>query len=617
MVKRPSRYTALRLVSLLAGLAVSTAMFLVSGSLTSPARAIPAQQNTPTPTNTPDVRPTVGFDPRSYSVNESDGSVELTVTVLTGSIPANREVDISYVTVPGTAQEGSDFTRAEGILTLTNTVEEETIEVTINSDSTSEGNEQFSVSLTVLDTTVARLELNSRLATVTIIDDDPITATPATRVFVDDAEPNETFDQAFTIAAEAAATCGLSLWPPGDIDFYRFSVKAGDFYRVFTDDLDPGLDTVLEVYNTTGGKVAENDDVSEIGQRRSEVAIQADANGFFFARIVNKDPGDLAGLTYCFQVDAIAQPTPTLTPTLLPTRQGSDACEPNGSLELACLIGENQQGNFNFIPPFNEGPDTDFYRLWVRPGITYTCETTQLSDVADTNIIFLDANGGDFNPQLGNNDKDINDRGSRLSYLSTYTGYLHIVVGPVNPVPLSEAPRHTYTLTCISSVAPTAVPTLPPRTPAPPGPGGGFQSPTPLATPLPSPTPFDFSFLTPSPVVPPAVTIQPLPTATPFAGGQQAATVNVTVYYDSNFNFMPEPAEGIVDVAVFLYDNATGRLIAFGYTNDEGRARFDSIATTGAIRVEVPFLNFRQIVGAGESNILLRVAPQPLPIGIP
>jgi hypothetical protein len=42
-----------------------------------------------------------------------------------------------------------------------------------------------------------------------------------------------------------------------------------------------------------------------------------------------------------------------------------------------------------------------------------------------------------------------------------------------------------------------------------------------------------------------------------------------------------------------------------------------SIATTGAVRVEVPFLNFRQIVGAGESNILLRVAPQPLPIGIP
>jgi hypothetical protein len=616
MLKRPS---TLRHVFLLAGLAVSTAIFLLSGSLTPPARAIPAQQNTPTPTNTPDVRPTLGFDPRTYSVNEGDGSVELTVRVLTGSIPANREVVISYFTVSGTAQGGSDFVSAQGTITLTSTNQDETIEVAINDDSTSEQNETFSVILSLSDTTTARLDPLSLQATVTIIDNDPITATPATRVFVDDAEPNETFNDAFTIAAEAAATCGLSLWPPGDVDFYRFSVKAGDFYRVFTDDLDPGLDTVMEVYNTTGGKVAENDDVNEIGQRRSEVAIQADANGFFFARIVNKDPGDVAGLTYCFQVDAISQPTATPTPTLLPTRQGSDACEPNGTLDRACLIGENQIGNFNFIPPFNEGPDNDFYRLWVRPGISYTCETTQLSDVADTNIIFLDSNGGDFNPQLGNNDKSINDRGSRLTFFSTYTGYLHILVGPVNPVPLNEAPRHTYSLTCTSSVEPTAVPTLPPRTPAPPGPGGGggFQSPTPLASPLPSPTPFDFTFLTPSPVVPPVVTIQPLPTATPFAGGQQAATVNVTVYYDSNFNFMPEPTEGIIDVAVFLYDNATGRLIAFGYTNAEGVARFESISTTGAIRVEVPFLNFRQIVGAGESNILLRVAPQPLPIGIP
>jgi hypothetical protein len=616
MDKRPS---PLRLVFLVAGLALSTAMFLMSGSLASPVQAVPMYQATNTPTNTPDVRPTVGFDPSTYSVNEGDGSVELTVRLLTGAIPANRNVVIAYVTVSGTAQEGSDFVRAEGTLTLTSTVDEETIEVTINNDTTSEQNETFSVFLTLQDTTAAILPDSRRQATVNIVDNDPITATPATRVFVDDAEPNETFNDAFTIAAEAAATCGLSLWPPGDVDFYRFSVKAGDFYRVFTDDLDPGLDTVLEVYNTTGGKVAENDDVNEIGQRRSEVAIQADANGFYFARIVNKDPGDVAGLTYCFQVDTIAQPTVTPTPTLLPTRQGSDPCEPNGSLAIACLIGENQVGNFNFIPPFNEGPDTDYYKLWVRPGITYTCETTELSDVADTNIIFLDANGGDFNPQLGNNDKSINDRGSRLTYFSTYTGYLHIVVGPVNPVPLDEAPRHTYSLTCTSSVAPTAAPTLPPRTPAPPGPGGGggFQSPTPLASPLPSPTPFDFSFLTPSPVVPPVVTIQPLPTATPFAGGQQAATVNVTVYYDGNFNFMPEPTEGIRDVAVFLYDNATGRLIAFGYTNDEGLARFESIATTGAIRVEVPFLNFRQIVGAGESNILLRVAPQPLPIGIP
>lgn len=468
-------------------------------------------------------------------------------------------------------------------------------------------------------------------ALLTIDEDDIATNTPppsqatATRIFVDDAEPNETFDDSFTIAVGAAATCRLTLWPPGDIDFYRFSVKSGSFYRVLTDDLSPGLDTVMEVFNTTGGRVAQNDDVGgteNIGDRRSEAIVRADADGFFYARVVNKDGTDPAGLTYCMQVEEVLEPSVTPTPTVLPVREGADDAEPNGRLELAYLLTENSQGNFNFVPPYNEGPDNDYYKLWVRPGITYTCETEIPADsVADTNIIFLDANGNDFNPQLGNNDKDINDRGSRLTYFSTYTGYLHILVGPVNPVPLAEAPRNTYTLSCVSEVAPTATPTLAPRPPQPPGTGGGgggvvVPTVTPMATLTEQPT-IDFSFLTPSPVVIPVVTIQPLPTATPFSGGQQAATVNVTVYYDSNFNFMPEPAEGIVDIAVFLYDNATGRLIAFGYTNAEGVASFPSVATTGAVRVEVPFLNFRQIVGAGESNILLRVAPQPLPIGIP
>ncbi len=74
-------------------------------------------------------------------------------------------------------------------------------------------------------------------------------------------------------------------------------------------------------------------------------------------------------------IEAMEQPTATPTPTLLPTRVGSDACEPNGTLTLACLFGENQSQQFNFVPPFREGPDQDFYRIWVKPGVTITCET--------------------------------------------------------------------------------------------------------------------------------------------------------------------------------------------------------------------------------------------------
>ena len=80
---------------------------------------------------------------------------------------------------------------------------------------------------------------------------------------------------------------------------------------------------------------------------------------------------------------------------------------------------------------------------------------------------------------------------------------------------------------------------------------------------------------------------------------------------------MPELTEGIIDVAVALYDNSNGQLIAYGYTNDAGMLTVSNISTAGAVRVVVPFLNYSQLVVGETANILLRVAPQPLPVGIP
>ncbi|HMT21844.1 MAG TPA: hypothetical protein PKE20_11480, partial [Promineifilum sp.] len=441
------------------------------------------------------------------------------------------------------------------------------------------------------------------------------TALTGTPIFVDLSEPNNTFEEAYQIQPDATATCQLTLWPPGDLDYFAFPVKSGTFYKILTEQLSPGIDTVLKIYNQTGQPIAENDDIGPAGQFQSQVIVQAGATGIYYARVVNKSPADAANKTYCLAIDAMDEPTPTPTPTLLPLRTGADACEPNGQLQLACLFGENQSQAFNFVPPFNDGPDQDFYRIWVKPGATITCETTELSSVTDTNMIFLGPNGEDFNPPLGNDDKAPGERGSRLSYTSTYTGWLNVLVGPVNPVPVAQSAQFTYTLACTSILPPTATPTSPPVSG---GGGGGVVPIAPTITPFPTPTQFDLSaILTPSPVVIPEVTIQPLPTATPALGQQNATTVNVTVFYDSNFNFTPEPNEGIIDVAVALYDNANGRLIAFGYTNQAGTVRFEAVPSSGAVRVEVPLLNYSQIVGPGETNIAVRVAPLPLPIGIP
>ena len=584
-----------------------------------------APTHTPTVLAIPDQLPQVGFAQATYTFAENAGTVAISVTINQApAAGAENNVVVAYSTLPGTAQPNIDFTPATGTLTFTSASQTtQTFNVTLLNNAVSTGERRLNLVLRLNTTGTATLARDS--AELIITEDDPTptptirpTAATGTPIFVDLTEPNDAFEEAYEVQPDATTTlCQLTLWPPGDLDFYTFAVKAGTYYQLTTSQLSPGIDTVLTVYNQRGQAVAENDDFGAAGDLASQLVVQADTTGMFFARVVNKSPADAANRTYCFAIDAMEQPTPTATATLFPTRTGSDICEPNGRLDIACLFGDNQSQQFNFVPPFNQGPDQDFYRIWVKPGVTITCETNQLSAVTDTNMIMLGPNGEDFNPQLGNDDKAPGDRGSRLTFTSFYTGWLHVLVGPVNPVPVEQAAQFTYTLACTSSVPPTATPTtafVPPTT----GGGGGGVIIAPTITPLPTPTPFDLSqLLTPSPVVIPEVTIQPLPTATPATGAQGATTVNVTVFYDSNFNFTPEINEGIENVAVALYDNTNGRLLAFGYTNKAGVVRFEAIPSSGAVRVEVPLLKYTQIVGTGESNIGLRVAPLPLPIGIP
>jgi len=610
MIKRFTRARFGHLFLIL--LSITVGLAYLGASLHPPTvGAIPAQQ-----TNLQ-----VGFTSTSFSVDEDDGPAVIQVQI-NQAPPAGQTVVVEYLTVSGTAIAGQDYTTTSGQLTFSNsTATTQSFNVPIINNATSnQANRTVNLVLRVIS---GEATLAPGLAVLTIVDDDPTptptlrpTAATGTPIFVDLSEPNDSFDEAHSVQPDATALCQLTLWPPGDEDYYVFAVKQGVFYKVQTDQLSPGLDTVLKIYNQNGDPIAENDDVGVAGEFQSQLVVRADTTGTYFARVVNKSPADAANKTYCFGIDAMEQPTPTATATLLPTRTGSDTCEPNGTLALSCLFGENQSQEFNFVPPFNEGPDQDFYRIWVKPGITITCETNQLSSVTDTNMIFLGPNGEDFNPQLGNDDKAPGDKGSRLTFTSFYTGWLTVLVGPVNPVPLAQAAQFTYTLACTSSVPPTATPTVP-RPISPPGGGGGGVV-VPTITPLPTPTPFDLStLLTPSPTFIPQVTIQPLPTGTPPTGAGGTTTVNLTVFYDSNFNFTPEINEGIMDVAVALYDNTNGRLLAFGYTNQSGVVRFEAVPSSGAVRVEVPLLNYTQIVGPGESNIAVRVAPLPLPIGIP
>ncbi len=579
-------------------------------------RAAPMQQNLPS----------VAFDRPSLDIIEPDdtNTTDVTLNVTISPAPsANQDAKVTYATADGSATGNVDYVPTTGELTFpAGSTNSQSFNVTIKGNNTNQPNRSFVVFLTNPENATVG---NPGSITVTIVDNDSApatstpTATPGGPVFVDQYEPNNIFEEAYATSANAAKLTDISLWPVGDQDFFSFFGKEGTSYEVFTTDVTAGLDTFLRVYDPEGNKIAENDDVDETNER-SQLTFTAEDDGNYFARITNKNTSDSSNKSYSFGVDLVIPPTPEPTGT----RVGQlDVCEPNNSLDTSCLIGAGEvKTGMNFIPPSGTGTDTDYYHMPIKPGILYTCETLNLSAANDTNIIFLDGNGNDFNPQLGNDDRAVGDPSSLLSYFSMYTGNLTILIGPVNPPSYDDSPLYTYDLRCTSQVAtPTPVPraTVPWTGPTGGGTGGTQLTVTPLVSPTAAatPTPIDITSLLPTPVPPPIVGFQPLPTATPVIGVRQNTSVQVTMYYDSNFNFMPELTEGISDIAVELYDNTTGELLAFGYTNEAGVIRFDAVSSTGAVRVDVAYLNYSQVVTGASANILLRVEPRPLPSGIP
>ena len=448
------------------------------------------------------------------------------------------------------------------------------------------------------------------------------TRTPnATPIYIDQYEPNNHINTAYTTAAGEVLQAN-TLWPAGDIDFFRFHAKAGSVYEVLTRDLDPGLDTFLTAYNTNGNVIATNDDAEPL-TRASRVVISAGQSGFYFVSVTNRDPTDPVDKTYTLEVREVLG-------TATPTRVASvDTCEYNGTFQDACVLQLDVPHEADFVPAVGTGEDNDFYRIWVKQGLNYTCETSALSTLNDTNMSCYTCPSDECGV-AGNDDKDRlgGDLGSQVSILANYTGWLYALVGPGPNMEIEYdlASLYTYTMECTQSAPPTPTPTST-RLASTGGAGTGSGDKG-GGTFLPTPTRFDAltpeitgtvaGFPTAPPPTPrPVVVIQPLPTATPAGPEVREITLETTIYYDLNNNFMPEPTEGIMDVAVAVYDSASGQLLSLGFTNEEGRVRFAALTTTGPVRLVVPYLNFSQLIADESASIQLRVGPRPLPGTIP
>ncbi|MBN2002146.1 MAG: hypothetical protein JXA21_02215 [Anaerolineae bacterium] len=341
------------------------------------------------------------------------------------------------------------------------------------------------------------------------------------------------------------------------------------------------------------------------------------------------------GRTYDLVYSSPLAPTPTNTPppptststprptAVNPTQQppsGFDQYEPNFDFDTSTLVAVDVTYSLNFIPWGQWSNDNDFFRIWVKPGLRYTCETSDLGPGVDPNMIFYSA--ANLNSAVGSNDDiSLTDFNSRVSFFSTYEGYLYILVGQGDRMKPQDTTNSTYKLKCTMTapgatatlapgVTPTAVPDKNPIV------NPTTQIPTtspptdtpPAETPLPTETPSSA-----------ALTVNPLATptpATPVATPTGFRTFRVLVYFDNNRDGQPGAGEGIPGFFVRTLAPETNTELARGYTDEQGQLSF-TVPTVGTVRVVVPLLGFDRMVETAKSEVDIRISPPTLPDTIP
>ncbi|MCJ7738332.1 MAG: hypothetical protein MUQ10_13640, partial [Anaerolineae bacterium] len=348
-----------------------------------------------------------------------------------------------------------------------------------------------------------------------------------------------------------------------------------------------GVDTYLEVFTSSSSRIGGDNDGG--GGFASLLEWQASYDGYYYVRVTNQVSSDQYD-TYDLSVAEISG-SGSATPTAVPAPiAGIDGCEDNSSFDDACIIASNQSRVFNLISPFGYGPDNDYYRLWVKPGLLFECRTSDLSPGVDPNMIVYDRNR---NALGGNDDVSPGDYNSAFSYLANYEGWLYLLIGTGDRTP-SDVNNSSYTLRCDASAPGGATATSVSGDVSPP-------IPTAVSTPLPNVTAASV----------PALTVRTLTTPTPVMAETPVPRfipISILVYYDANGDMQPGAGEGVSGISSYAYESVTNRLLAQGFTDDLGALNF-TVAAQGTVRVDIPFFGFSQMVSGDGASIYVRVPP--------
>jgi len=449
----------------------------------------------------------------------------------------------------------------------------------------------------------------------------------------DTLEPNNTITEAQTLGLHAnglpsfiavgQTIPGLNFHTNSEPDYVYFYGRAGSTYEASTESVQPGVETTLAVYlplnagegtptRLVGPQPGSTNPNNRwvTGARGSKVTFTAPQDGLYWLLVTNSDLSPrTASQTYSLKLLEIlpATPTPTATaPTPTPFAGVPDRFEYDGSFDNAALLSPGlTYDSLNFVPinPSSASDtDNDYYKIPVKQGVYYTCETDNLGGGADTNMIVYN---GDRVGIGGNDDISALERSkgnfrSRFSWLSSYTGVAYVLVGQVNPTGPAESGGRTYSFRCMIGLPNTSTP-LPTNTPLP-GSNVPYVPPTPLP-PEPTFTPYPTNRPSQNLVFRPVDLARAQPTAT-VAPAPRSVVLDVSVFSDQNKNLANDLNEGIGAVSVRINDEQSGAPLAQIVTDAAGRARV-TLQNDGPVRVSVPVFGVSVLIR--DTNVLVNV----------
>lgn len=437
-------------------------------------------------------------------------------------------------------------------------------------------------------------------------------------------------NHSFATAAPLANYVGQALFEgkPGDVvipwdDFYRLdNAVPGALYTIrAVPDLTTNYDLGIVVYDLN--QTAILTDSNPFDGNSATVNLVAQNYGPYYFKIFQRSAActwsSNRASTYSL-ILSYAPPTatPTVTPTPIPSpltptpkppwMTGYDEFEPNYSFELATTIAPGVTYRANFVPWGGATVDNDYYRIRVKPGLQLTCQTSDLDPGVDPRMVFYRGPGNEYFV-AANDDIELGNFNSRISYYINYEGWMYILIGQGERMDIRDTVNSNYSLRCeleppgrLLTPAPDKGATTPAQpTPRPTMPVSPIQTPTPSAG---EERVLGFRLVTtPGP-------IEPTPTPSGFR------TFRVVIYYDANLDGQMGAGEGVPGFFVQVLAAERREELARGYTDDQGQISF-TVPTIGPVRVLVPLLGFDRLIEAAKPEVSIRILPPALPGAIP